>query len=73
MSRSSMKAVIWPVALIAAQLVAVTTAFFFDAMAFSTHFIVLAILTGATGAMWRFTHPNRMVRSAAPRLGRRPR
>jgi hypothetical protein len=55
--------------LVAAQFAAVTVAFFFDAMAFTTHTTVLAILTGAAGAMWRFTHPNRIVRSAGPRLG----
>jgi hypothetical protein len=31
---------------------------------------VLSILTGAAGAMWRFTHPSRQVRSSSPRLGR---
>ena len=37
----------------------------FDSMAFTTHTILLALLTGAAGAMWRFTHPARQVRSAA--------
>lgn len=55
-------------ALIAVQFAAIATAFFFDALAFSTHTTVLAILTGAAGAMWRFTHPSRQVRSAGPRL-----
>lgn len=60
--------------IIAAQVMAVIVAFFFDALAFSTHTTVLAIITGAAGAMWRFTHPSRQVRSAAPRLsGDRPR
>lgn len=57
------------VCLIAAQLTAIVVAFFFDALAFSTHTTVLAILTGAAGAMWRFTHPSRQVRSSSPRLG----
>jgi polysaccharide biosynthesis protein PslJ len=56
--------------LIATQATAVVVAAFFDAMAFATHVTVLSILTGAAGAMWRFTHPDRRVRSAAPRLGR---
>jgi O-antigen ligase len=55
--------------LIAAQITAIVVAFFFDALAFSTHTIVLSILTGAAGAMWRFTHPSRQVRSSSPRLG----
>jgi O-antigen ligase len=55
--------------LIAAQVTAMVVAFFFDALAFSTHTTVLAILTGAAGAMWRFTHPSRQVRSSSPRLG----
>jgi O-antigen ligase len=54
--------------LIAVQLTAVVMAFFFDALAFSTHTTVLAILTGAAAAMWRFTHPSRQVRSSSPRL-----
>ncbi|HEY8472293.1 MAG TPA: O-antigen ligase family protein [Natronosporangium sp.] len=55
--------------LIAAQITAMVVAFFFDALAFTTHTTVLAILTGAAGAMWRFTHPSRQVRSSSPRLG----
>jgi hypothetical protein len=58
------------VALISAQLSAMVVAFFFDAMAFTTHTTVLAILSGAAAAMWRFTHPSRKVRSAGPRLDR---
>jgi O-antigen ligase len=55
--------------LIAAQISAMVVAFFFDALAFTTHTTVLAILTGAAAAMWRFTHPSRQVRSSSPRLG----
>jgi O-antigen ligase len=54
--------------LIAAQVAAVVMAYFFDALAFTTHTTVLAILTGAAAAMWRFTHPSRQVRSSSPRL-----
>lgn len=57
-------------ALIAGLIAAMVVAFFFDALAFSTHATVLSILTGAAGAMWRFTHPSRQVRSSSPRLGR---
>jgi O-antigen ligase len=57
--------------LIAVQLAAMAMAYLFDALAFTTHTTVLAILTGAAGAMWRFTHPSRRVRSAGLRLGSR--
>ncbi|HLV59276.1 MAG TPA: O-antigen ligase family protein [Natronosporangium sp.] len=55
--------------LIAAQATAVVVAALFDAMAFTTHTLVLSILTGAAGAMWRFTHPSRRVRTAHPGSG----
>jgi polysaccharide biosynthesis protein PslJ len=48
--------------LIVTQVNAMVVASFFDAMAFTTHTTVLAILTGAAGAMWRLTHPSRRVR-----------
>lgn len=51
--------------LIAVQVMAMLVAGTFDSMAFTTHTILLALLTGAAGAMWRFTHPARQVRSAA--------
>jgi len=54
------------VSLITVQVMAMLMAGTYDAMSFTTHLIVLAVLTGATGAMWRFTHPARQVRSAAP-------
>jgi O-antigen ligase len=54
--------------LLATQVMAVVVAALFDAMAFTTHTLVLSILTGAAGAMWRFTHPSRQVRSSAARL-----
>jgi O-antigen ligase len=52
--------------LMAAQATAVVVAALFDAMAFTTHTLVLSILTGAAGAMWRLTHPSRRVRTAHP-------
>jgi hypothetical protein len=52
--------------LIAVQVMAMLAAGTFDAMSFTTHTTLLAILSGAAGAMWRFTHPARLVRSAAP-------
>lgn len=51
--------------LIAVQVIAMLVAGTFDAMTFTTHTTLLALLTGAAGAMWRFTHPARQVRSAA--------
>lgn len=51
--------------LIAVQVMALLVAGTFDAMSFTTHTTVLAVLSGAAGAMWRFTHPARQVRSAA--------
>jgi polysaccharide biosynthesis protein PslJ len=47
--------------LLACQVTAVVVAAFFDAMAFTTHTMVLSILTGAAGAMWRFTRPSRQL------------
>jgi O-antigen ligase len=52
--------------LISVQVMAMLMAGTYDAMSFTTHVIVLAVLTGATGAIWRFTHPARRIRSAAP-------
>ncbi|GAB7043501.1 MULTISPECIES: O-antigen ligase family protein [Catenuloplanes] len=54
--------------LIAVQLIAVTVAATFDSLGFTTYSTMLALMTGATGAVWRLTHPARMVRSSAPRL-----
>ena len=54
--------------LIAVQVMAVAAAATFDSMGFSTYTTMLALMTGAAGAMWRFTHPARRVRSATPRL-----
>lgn len=51
--------------LIAVQVMALLAAGTFDAMSFTTHTTLLAVLTGAAGAMWRFTHPARRVRSAS--------
>jgi hypothetical protein len=52
--------------LISVQVMAMLVAGTFDVMSFTTHTTLLALLTGAAGAMWRFTHPGRLVRSAAP-------
>lgn len=52
--------------LIAVQVMAMLVAGTFDAMSFTTHTLVLSVLSGASGAIWRFTHPARQVRSAGP-------
>lgn len=51
--------------LISVQVMAILAAGTFDSMSFTTHTTLLAVLTGAAGAMWRFTHPARQVSSAA--------
>jgi hypothetical protein len=53
--------------LISVQVMAMLVAGTFDVMSFTTHTTLLAVLTGAAGAMWRFTHPTRQIRSSAAR------
>jgi len=55
-------------ALISVQIVAMLVAATFDSLAFTTFSFTLALMSGMAGAMWRFTHPARTVRTAAPRL-----
>jgi O-antigen ligase len=54
-------------ALLAAQLAAIVCAFTFDTLGFASFAIMVMLLAGAAGAMWRLTHPARTVRTAAPR------
>lgn len=54
--------------LIAVQVVAIVAGGTFDSFAFTTFTTLLALLTGMAGAMWRFTHPARLVRTTGPRL-----
>jgi len=51
-------------ALIATQVVAIIVGFFFDSLSFYTYVGVLALTTGLCGAVWRFTHPARTVRTS---------
>jgi O-antigen ligase len=51
--------------LVAVQLIAVTVSFTFDSFSFGTFFLLLALCTGLTGAMWRLTHPNRRARNTS--------
>ncbi|MEV6343176.1 O-antigen ligase family protein [Actinoplanes sp. NPDC051851] len=53
-------------ALIASQLIAIFVGFTFDSLSFSSYFLVLALMLGLCGAVWRFTHPQRMVRTSVP-------
>jgi O-antigen ligase len=55
------------VALIAAQLVAIVVGGTFDSLYYTTFSITLALLTGLCGAVWRFTHPDRVVRTTTVR------
>ncbi|WP_306204142.1 O-antigen ligase family protein [Actinoplanes sp. RD1] len=54
-------------ALIATQVIALVVAAFFDSLSFSTYTMVLALTVGLTGAVWRLTHPARMIRTTLPR------
>ena len=38
-----------------------------DSLWYSTYAMVLALFIGLCGTVWRFTHPARLVRTAAPR------
>lgn len=52
------------IALLSTQAIAVVCAFTFDTHAFDTFTLLVALLTGLAGAMWRLTHPARLVRTA---------
>jgi polysaccharide biosynthesis protein PslJ len=54
-------------ALVAAQLVAIAVGLTFDSLSFSSYMIVLALMIGCTGTVWRFTHPARTVRTSTAR------
>jgi O-antigen ligase len=54
-------------AVIAAQLISIFATYTYDSMYFSTGTIVIFLMAGLAGAVWRLTHPDRAVRTAAPR------
>ena len=54
-------------ALISAQFASVIVGFTFDSMSFTTFSTLLALMSGFCGAVWRFTHPARTVRTSAVR------
>jgi hypothetical protein len=39
----------------------------FDSLWFDTYAITMAVTIGLCGAVWRFTHPARRVRTSTPR------
>ncbi len=54
-------------AFISTQLVCILAEGTFDAFYFTTFTSTMALLLGATGAVWRFTHPKRTVRTSTVR------
>jgi len=54
-------------ALISAQVIGILVEGTFDAFYFTTYTTTLALLLGVAGAVWRFTHPARTVRTSAVR------
>jgi O-antigen ligase len=51
--------------LISTELIFLVVSGTFDSLGFSTYAITVALLTGMCGAVWRFTHPARQVRTSA--------
>jgi O-antigen ligase len=51
-------------ALISAQVVAVLVGLTFDSLSFTTYSFTLALMCGLCGAVWRFTHPARTIRTS---------
>jgi hypothetical protein len=51
-------------ALITAQIVSLLVSATFDSLGFTTFSFTLALMCGLSGAVWRFTHPRRQVRTS---------
>jgi len=51
-------------ALVASQVVGILVGLTFDSLSFSTYTFTLALLCGCCGALWRFTHPARTIRTS---------
>lgn len=51
-------------ALVAIQIMAVFIAYTFDVFAYSTYTMMLGVMIGLCGTVWRFTHPARQVRTS---------
>jgi O-antigen ligase len=54
-------------ALLSAQVVAILVGLTFDSFSFTTFSFTLALASGLSGAVWRFTHPARTVRTSTVR------
>jgi O-antigen ligase len=54
-------------ALLSAQIIAIAVSATFDSLSFTTFSTVLALLSGICGAVWRFTHPARTIRTSTVR------
>jgi polysaccharide biosynthesis protein PslJ len=54
-------------AAIATQVIAIVSGGTFDSLAFTTYAMIWALCIGVCAAVWRLTHPARMVRTSAPR------
>lgn len=54
-------------ALVSTQLIAIAVSFTFDSFSFTTYATILSVMIGACGAVWRFTHPTRTIRTSAAR------
>jgi O-antigen ligase len=54
-------------ALISTQVIACAVAGTFDSMSFSTYAVILGLMLGFTGTVWRLTHPDREVRTLTTR------
>lgn len=54
-------------ALASTQLIAIAVGFTFDSLSFTTFATLLPLMIGATGAVWRFTHPRRIIRTSTAR------
>ena len=54
-------------ALISVQVIAILVGATFDSLSFTTFAFTLAVTSGLCGAMWRFTHPARIIRTSAVR------
>jgi O-antigen ligase len=52
--------------LAAIQAMAMFIAYTFDVFAYSTYVMVLGLMIGLCGTVWRFTHPARQVRTSTP-------
>ncbi|MBO3743310.1 O-antigen ligase family protein [Actinoplanes flavus] len=51
-------------ALISSQVVAILVGATFDSFSFTTFAFTLALMSGLAGAVWRFTHPTRVIRTS---------